>query len=203
MDTRQQAESYSHFCVCRTAARHHSHGNRKKSKVGERRIRRLSSPLPDSIAPGHYTLSLLHPTFGIPTHSPVPLHPYHRQCPPPHAAPPCHKQKHRCLPRLLFPRGGHLPTGTLTRIAFKALQADGLGANTTGYITGSTGDTIVHFRSEHLGMGSFAFESGPAKPIRQCARIAEKCSDLPCPSQKTTPYPYGPTLIKKKRLLSA
>ena len=54
-----------------------------------------------------------------------------------------------------FPEGGTLPAGTLSRIAFKALNPDGLGVPVNGYVLNRSGDTIVRFASNRLGMGVF------------------------------------------------
>lgn len=53
-----------------------------------------------------------------------------------------------------FPEGGHLQGNCMTRIAFKALNNDGLGEDIRGMVLDSRGDTIIaDFRSSHLGMG--------------------------------------------------
>ena len=55
------------------------------------------------------------------------------------------------------PEGGDIPTGIYTRIAFKALNTDGLGEDIRGVIVNQRGDTLSHIQSAHLGMGFFVF----------------------------------------------
>ncbi|MCD7915752.1 MAG: hypothetical protein LUG96_11225 [Tannerellaceae bacterium] len=54
-----------------------------------------------------------------------------------------------------FPEGGVFPANTLTKIAFKAINSDGLGEDIEGVIVNYRGDTLQHFASRHLGMGFF------------------------------------------------
>ena len=54
-----------------------------------------------------------------------------------------------------LPEGGCMVPGSLQTIAFKAVQSDGYPAEVTGAILNHAGDTIVRFKSEHEGMGSF------------------------------------------------
>ncbi len=54
-----------------------------------------------------------------------------------------------------FPESGSLVTGINSRIAFKAVGADGLGADIKGTIIDDKLNTVATFNSQHLGMGSF------------------------------------------------
>jgi hypothetical protein len=54
-----------------------------------------------------------------------------------------------------FPEGGQLIGGVPSKIAFKALKADGLGIDVKGTITDNTGKVVADFSSAHLGMGYF------------------------------------------------
>jgi len=56
-----------------------------------------------------------------------------------------------------FPEGGDMLNGVRSRIAFKAIGADGLGVNIKGTIEDNTGNVITNFTTQHLGMGEFAF----------------------------------------------
>ena len=56
-----------------------------------------------------------------------------------------------------FPEGGALLAGIPTKIAFKALQPDGLGIGLKGVITDNTNKTVLTFTSSHIGMGNFIF----------------------------------------------
>ncbi len=54
-----------------------------------------------------------------------------------------------------FPEGGTLLQDTYSRIAFKAVRADGLSTGVTGTIRDSDDRGIAAIRSTHLGMGNF------------------------------------------------
>lgn len=56
-----------------------------------------------------------------------------------------------------FPEGGDLVAGLGSKVAFKALGADGLAVSVNGYLTDNTNNRIAEFKSEHHGMGFFAF----------------------------------------------
>jgi len=55
-----------------------------------------------------------------------------------------------------FPEGGDLTIGVRSKVAFKAIGANGLGINIKGTITDGTGTVVANLASEHLGMGMFA-----------------------------------------------
>jgi hypothetical protein len=57
-----------------------------------------------------------------------------------------------------FAEGGNQVNGIRSKVAFKALGADGLGKNVSGYITNSNGEKMAEFKSEHAGMGSFILQ---------------------------------------------
>ena len=61
-----------------------------------------------------------------------------------------------------FPEGGNLIAGVRGRVAFKALNSDGLGEEVSGYLEDNDGVKITNFKSQHLGMGVFSFT-----PIRE------------------------------------
>ncbi|RYU87380.1 TonB-dependent receptor [Mucilaginibacter terrigena] len=56
-----------------------------------------------------------------------------------------------------FPEGGMLVNGIGTRVAFKAIGADGLGFDVKGNVTDSKGKQVAEFTTAHLGMGVFDF----------------------------------------------
>ena len=56
-----------------------------------------------------------------------------------------------------FPEGGSLVTGVTSKIAFKAVSADGLGTDIKGTVSDDAGNTVTTFNSQHLGMGEFSF----------------------------------------------
>ncbi len=52
-----------------------------------------------------------------------------------------------------LPEGGHMVHGLTTRLAFKALNSQGLGKNISGTIYDENSDYSIDFSSDHLGMG--------------------------------------------------
>jgi len=68
-----------------------------------------------------------------------------------------------------FPEGGDLIDGLTTKVAFKALQSDGLGANFTGKIVDEKGAEVSKLSPTHLGMGNF--EITPVKGKKYFANV--------------------------------
>jgi len=56
-----------------------------------------------------------------------------------------------------FPEGGQLLYSDYSRVAFKAIGANGFGINVSGDVVDNTGRIITHFQSGFAGIGSFAF----------------------------------------------
>ncbi|MCE5227594.1 MAG: hypothetical protein LLG05_17265 [Porphyromonadaceae bacterium] len=54
-----------------------------------------------------------------------------------------------------FPEGGHLLSGTIGNVAFKAVKSNGMSEEVTGRIIDNNGHEVTTFASAHLGMGSF------------------------------------------------
>ncbi|MBD1394036.1 TonB-dependent receptor plug domain-containing protein [Mucilaginibacter glaciei] len=54
-----------------------------------------------------------------------------------------------------FPESGNLVAGIPTKVAFKAIGADGLSEEAKGTITDNNGKQVAQFTSSHLGMGMF------------------------------------------------
>ncbi|MGH7238150.1 MAG: hypothetical protein ACREGF_06455, partial [Candidatus Saccharimonadales bacterium] len=59
-----------------------------------------------------------------------------------------------------FPEGGSLVNGNDTKIAFKAVGADGLGTDVKGFVVDDLGKQVAVFASSHLGMGEFNLKPG-------------------------------------------
>ncbi|RZL43982.1 MAG: carboxypeptidase regulatory-like domain-containing protein [Pedobacter sp.] len=58
---------------------------------------------------------------------------------------------------MFFPEGGNLLAGVRNKVGVKILTSDGLGANMEGYILDDKNEKIAYFKTEHAGMGVFAF----------------------------------------------
>jgi len=81
-----------------------------------------------------------------------------------------------------MPEGGSLVAGLPARVAFKALNEDGLGATISGNIVDSKGKAIVPFHSTHVGMGIFNF-------FPLFGETYSAVVDLPGGQHKTFPFP--------------
>jgi len=57
-----------------------------------------------------------------------------------------------------FPESGYLVDGLTSKVAVKAINANGLGENTTGEIIDNAGNQVTTFSTTHLGMGAFYFK---------------------------------------------
>ncbi len=81
-----------------------------------------------------------------------------------------------------FPESGNLINGIRSKVAFKAVNAEGLGAEVSGVIKDKDNKLITQFKSEHAGMGAFYLH--PEKGNSYKAQIkfkdgSEKEIDLP------------------------
>lgn len=81
-----------------------------------------------------------------------------------------------------FPEGGDLIAGLVSTVAFKALEAAGLGVAVSGYLTDNDNNWITDFKSEHQGMGLFRFRPQAGIPYKAIVTFddgSEKRFDLP------------------------
>jgi hypothetical protein len=65
-----------------------------------------------------------------------------------------------------FPEGGELTLGVRSKVAFKAIAANGLGTNIKGSVTDNTGAVVANLESQHLGMGVFAITPEESKTYK-------------------------------------
>ena len=56
-----------------------------------------------------------------------------------------------------FPEGGDLIEGIRSKVAVKSVNRDGLGEDVSGSIVDNDGAVAAEFKTQHLGMGVFAF----------------------------------------------
>lgn len=54
-----------------------------------------------------------------------------------------------------LPEGGHIILGESNRVAFKALNSNGVGEDINGVVVNDKGDTLTTMSTQHLGMGTF------------------------------------------------
>lgn len=72
-----------------------------------------------------------------------------------------------------FPEGGDLIAGVASKVAFKAIQPNGMGVNIKGTITDNTGATVSEFASQHLGMGVFNLTPALGKTYKATVTFAD------------------------------
>ena len=65
-----------------------------------------------------------------------------------------------------FPEGGELVNGIRSKVAVKAINANGTGVNINGTVIDNDGNTIAEFTSGHLGMAVFALSPQPGKTYK-------------------------------------
>ncbi len=81
-----------------------------------------------------------------------------------------------------FPESGYLVNGVASKLAFKAVGADGLGRHIKGVIKDDTGTEVAKLESQHLGMGVCAVtpvEGRTYKATITTDEGMEKVVDLP------------------------
>lgn len=85
-----------------------------------------------------------------------------------------------------FPESGTFVGGQNTRVAFKGIDQNGRGVDLEGFLLNSKKDTVMLFKSAHLGMGKFQFMPQPSETYSGFAR-APGGSFQPFPFPKVEP----------------
>ncbi|MBB2146576.1 TonB-dependent receptor plug domain-containing protein [Pedobacter sp. LMG 31464] len=83
-----------------------------------------------------------------------------------------------------FPEGGNLVEGLPSKVAIKAINANGLGENVSGRVLDNEGSEILKFETAYLGMGSFILNPLPGKTYTAKVKLtngSEKTIALPKP----------------------
>lgn len=62
-----------------------------------------------------------------------------------------------------FPEGGDLVNGLRSKVAFKAINPNGMAEEVQGSIVDNSGNEVATFASQHLGMGAFPLEPQQGK----------------------------------------
>lgn len=75
-----------------------------------------------------------------------------------------------------FPEGGKLVEGLPIKVAFKAINANGLGEDVSGVVTDNENNEISKFESVHLGMGAFVINPLPGKSFKALIKFANGTS---------------------------
>ena len=72
-----------------------------------------------------------------------------------------------------FPESGNLVNNIASRIAFKVVAPNGLGAPISGKVTDNANNEVAEFTSLHAGMGSFLLKSLPGKTYTANIKFAD------------------------------
>ncbi|MBB5393993.1 carboxypeptidase regulatory-like domain-containing protein [Mucilaginibacter sp. AK015] len=72
-----------------------------------------------------------------------------------------------------FPEGGELTMGIRSKVAFKAVNTNGLGMDIKGTVTDNTGAVVANLESQHLGMGVFAMMPEDGKTYKANITFAD------------------------------
>ena len=81
-----------------------------------------------------------------------------------------------------FPEGGNLINAVPTKVAVKAVQSNGLGADFSATVMDNTGGTVSTFSSQHAGMGMFVLTPQSGKNYKANIDFkdgSKKSYDLP------------------------
>jgi hypothetical protein len=57
-----------------------------------------------------------------------------------------------------FPEGGNMLSNVHAKVAFKAINSNGMGIDVKGSVTDDSNTEVAQFTSQHLGMGEFTFQ---------------------------------------------
>ena len=76
-----------------------------------------------------------------------------------------------------FPESGHLVEDIPTKLAFKAIDGNGMGLDISGSIYDQNDNKVINFESAHLGMGALSFT--PEDDNSYYAMVEDKRFDLP------------------------
>lgn len=98
-----------------------------------------------------------------------------------------------------FPEGGELVTAIISKVAFKAIGANGLGINVKGVVVDNTNSQVAVFTSAHLGMGSFYLQPEEGKTYKAKVTFADGTQntfDLPAPVSRGVVLAAKDTLDK-------
>lgn len=101
-----------------------------------------------------------------------------------------------------FPEGGQIVEGLDNKVAFKASDRVGHGVDVSGIILTNSGDTVIVFDSEHLGMGVFNFKAKPNETYIakiKYRNIFEK--EVPLPNIEKQGFVMGVEAVADKNLI--
>lgn len=102
-----------------------------------------------------------------------------------------------------FPEGGHLISGNMQTIAFKAIDSEGWGTDVHGRILKNGTDEVCTFNSTHLGMGYFGLYTEPGcRYTAECQNQAGEILNIELPQATDSCYALSVTQMPDKLHLS-
>lgn len=102
-----------------------------------------------------------------------------------------------------FPEGGHLISGNMQTIAFKAIDSEGWGTDVHGRILKNGTDEVCTFNSTHLGMGYFGLYTEPGcRYTAECENQAGEILNIELPQATDSCYALSVTQMPDKLHLS-
>ena len=90
-----------------------------------------------------------------------------------------------------FPEGGWLLNDLRSKVAVKAVNANGYGQDIKGTIEDNLGNVIVDFATHHLGMGAFAFTPQNGRTYKAKIVTGESSFTVDLPIAKQEGYILG------------
>ncbi len=91
-----------------------------------------------------------------------------------------------------FPEGGHWTLNAPSKMAFKAVNEFGKGADVSGYIIDGEGNVVTPFESFHMGMGAFWVTAVPGKKyFAQIDKPAGNNPLMPLPEALDFGFSFG------------
>ena len=101
-----------------------------------------------------------------------------------------------------YPEGGHIITGKLSDVAFKALNANGTPLNITGEVTDSKGNVVTELKTFHDGMGEFYINPQQGEHYQAVCRYGDRTLKFDLPEAQKNTYALK-TTPKNNKLLVA
>ena len=83
-----------------------------------------------------------------------------------------------------YPEGGHLITGQISNVAFKALNAGGKPIDIKGEVVDSNNNTVAELKTFHDGMGDFFIQPQPGEHYQAVCRYGDHTMKFDLPEAK-------------------
>jgi len=101
-----------------------------------------------------------------------------------------------------YPEGGHLITGQLSNVAFKAMNTTGAALNINGEITDLKGNIVAEFKTLHDGMGEFYINPQPDERYQAVCHYGNRTLKLNLPEAQKNTFALKTTFQNNKLLVA-